>query len=185
MNIPLLHNNRGFTMVELMIVVAIVGILAGLVAPNYSTIIAERNVAAETKRMIGLLKLARSEARARGATVTLSRSAAADWSGVVTVYESTVLAGNAAYTAGNALAGDDLIKNESATSRGVTVRDDAVTDGQFISFNLRGWLSSGETSEVLIAVCSPVTGTGNYIEINRVGKIRERPIVASDSGGCL
>ena len=82
--------------------------------------------------------------------------------------------------------GDDLIKRHPRISRKVSSRDDAIDDGEFISFNLRGWLSDGETRAILIAVCSPVldVSDGNYIEINRVGKIRERKI-GNDTRGCL
>ena len=178
-----LRANRGVTLVELMIVIAIVGILVGLVAPNYKPLIAKMTVAAEARRTISMLKQARSEARARGATDTNN-----DWSGPVIIYESTNAAGNADYTAVAAAAtvGDDLIKEYPASSRSVTIRDDAVNLGQYISFDLQGWLSSSESRRILLAVCAPGvdTGEGMYIEINRVGKIRERKI-GTATGGCL
>lgn len=171
---------------ELMIVLAILGILLGLVVPNYSTIVAERSVTSETKRIISALKLARSESRARGATVTVSRPSGGEWTDELEIYESTTAAGNVAYVAPTGVVGDDLIKRHPRISRKVSSRDDATNDGEFISFNLRGWLSDGETRAILIAVCSPVldVSDGNYIEINRVGKIRERKI-GNDTGGCL
>lgn len=181
-----LRKSRGVTLVELMIVLAILGILVGLVVPNYGSLIAERVVAAETRRMIGILKLARSEARARGATVTASRSKNDDWTSEVDVFESSTSAGNVAYVPPAGIVTDDLVKRVSATVRKVSSRDDAKANGNFISFNMRGWLSSDENREILIAVCSPAidVSRGKYIEINRVGKIRERSI-DNDSKGCL
>lgn len=187
MKISTLRFNRGVTLVELMIVLAIMGILAGLIVPNYGSLIAERTVTAETKRMIGILKLARSEARARGATVTVSRPARRDWTSDVDVFESRTSAGNAAYVATTSgFDTDDLIKQVSRTGRKVTSRDNAANNGDLISFNLRGWLSSSESRDILIAVCSPglEASKGKYIEINRVGKIRERQI-GNDNRGCL
>lgn len=186
MNTRSLHKNHGVSLVELMIVLAILGILMGFVVPNYGMMMAKRSLTAETMRVIGVLKLARSEARARGATVTASRPSSGDWSDQIMLYESTVLAGNSPYVAGTGPNRDDLIKNISTTNRNVTVRDNISSNGEFISFNLRGWLSSGETQAILIAVCVPSleVAEGKYIEINRVGKIRERPI-GTATGGCL
>ena len=87
-----LRAHRGVTLVELMIVLAILGILIGLVAPNYSTVMGKVYVAAESRRIISILKQARNEARARGATVTVRRNAG-DWASDIIVYESTQVAG--------------------------------------------------------------------------------------------
>lgn len=167
---------------------AILGILISLVGPNYTPLMAKMTVTAETKRVISILKQARSEARARGATVTVRRDAGSDWTGEVLVFESTVVAGNADYTPAGAAAtvGDDLIGEHAASGSNVTIRDDATANGQYISFSLQGWLSTSETSEILIAVCSPALpdAEGVYVEVNRVGKIRERTI-GGDARGCL
>lgn len=183
---PRAHN--GFTLVELMIVVAILGVLIGVVAPNYSVLVARVQVATETKRLISILKQARSEAKFRGATVTVSRGANDDWTRELLVYESTTSAGNIQYQAPlpTATTGDDLISEHAASSAAVTIRDDAVVDGEYISFSMQGWLSSGEQRNVVFAICSPALSTrdGVYIEVNRVGKIRERAI-GNDVRGCL
>lgn len=184
-----LRMNYGVTLVELMIVLAIVGVLVGLVAPNYSPFIAKVTVATETRRTISMLKLARSEARARGATVTVRRDSNNDWSGPVIIYESTDVAGNTDFdtsVAATATVGDDLIKQLPESGRTVTIKDDAQSDGQYISFNLRGWLSSSENNDITLAICAPGidASEGMYVEINRVGKIRERKI-GTDTQGCL
>ena len=177
MKFPLLHNSRGMTLVELVIVIAIVGILAGVAGPNFSVFMADRSVAAETRRVISALKLARSEARARGAVVTLSRDSSQDWSGPIDVYVDMTAANNPLN--GN----DDLVKQSTSPNRSVTAIDDQDASDQWISFNMKGWLA--ETNPVLIAVCSPAlpASEGMYIAINRVGKIRERQI-GNDSRGC-
>lgn len=171
----------GITVIELLIVVAILGVLAGVAAPAFTSFIAERSVTAETRRVISMLKLARSEARARGAVVTLSRaSAQASWSGAVDIYED-VDGPDDAYEPAN---GDDLIRQEEASGRMVETNDNQGGGDFRISFNMQGWLS--ETGSVLISVCSDILpdSQGSYIEINRVGKIRERRI-GNAVGGCL
>jgi prepilin-type N-terminal cleavage/methylation domain-containing protein len=182
------RKHDGVTLTELMIVLAVLGILVGVVAPNFTSLMARFTVASETKRMISILKQARNEARARGATVTISRNTADDWGGRVLVYETTTIAGNAAYSVPAAMAAaiDDLISEYPATSATVSIGDDATANGQFISFSRQGWLSTSELSEITLSVCSPSLPDedGMYIEINRVGKIREQ-MIGSDTRGCL
>jgi len=139
MKFSLLHNSRGITLIELLIVVVILGVLSGLAGPGFSVMLAERSIAAETRRVIGTLKLARSE--------------------------------------------DDLVRREETGSRSVNAVDNQGAGDQWISFNMRGWLA--EPNPVLIAVCSDALedAAGMYIEINRVGKIRERRI-GPDGRGC-
>jgi len=110
--------------------------------------------------------------------VTLSPASAAGWSGRLQVYED-VTGPNNAFNGG-----DDLIREEMSSGRSVTVADDQPAADSWISFNPQGWLN--ENASVWISICSadlPAT-SGNYIEINRVGKIREWRI-NNDVRGCL
>jgi type IV fimbrial biogenesis protein FimT len=177
MKSPLLKSSRGLTLVELIIVVAIVGILAGAAGPGFGNFLAEKTVTSETRRIIGALKLARSEARARGATVTLARDSGQDWSGPIDIYTDTT-------SANHPMNGtDDLVRREESSGRSINAIDNQNTGDEWISFNMRGWLA--ETGPVLIALCAPGrdASRGMYIEINRVGKIRERRI-GTDARGC-
>ncbi len=177
MKFPALHNSRGITLIELLIVIVIVGVLAGLAGPNFSTLMAERSVAAETRRVISTLKLARSEARARGSIVTLSRAGSQDWSGPIDIYVDVTAANQPLNGA------DDLVRSEAPSNRSVSAVDDQDSSDTWISFNMKGWLA--ETNPVLIAICSDALddSSGMYVAINRVGKIRERQI-GFDSRGC-
>jgi type IV fimbrial biogenesis protein FimT len=81
---------RGFTLVELLITVAVASVLLGVAAPSFQTAMRTNRIAALTNDLVASLQLARSEAVMRGARVTLCTSqsvtsatpacsAAADW----------------------------------------------------------------------------------------------------------
>lgn len=65
---------RGFTLVELMVTLAILGILVMAAAPNFSAALERNRIEAELKDLSSHVKLARSEAVSRSQTVTVCRS---------------------------------------------------------------------------------------------------------------
>lgn len=66
--------HRGFTLIELMVVVAIVAILAALAAPSLLGTIANATVARAVNSFIGDMRYARGEAMRRGKSVTVCRT---------------------------------------------------------------------------------------------------------------
>jgi type IV fimbrial biogenesis protein FimT len=66
---------RGFTLIELMIVLALCGILLGLAMPSLATVLRDARVTDATNEIFGAIFLARSEAIKRGQRVTLCVSA--------------------------------------------------------------------------------------------------------------
>jgi len=77
---------NGFTLVELMITVAIAGIFAMAAAPSFTKMIQNNRLATQSNTLIGALNLARSESIKRGFNVILCRSSngatcavAGDW----------------------------------------------------------------------------------------------------------
>ncbi|WP_341328296.1 GspH/FimT family pseudopilin [Methylotuvimicrobium sp. KM2] len=54
-------HQKGFTLLELLVVVAIVGILAGLAAPSFNTMLERRRLVAATESVLSDLRWARSE----------------------------------------------------------------------------------------------------------------------------
>lgn len=70
---------RGFTMPELLAVVAIVAILASVAAPAFSSMIASARSRSVSSELYASLSLARSEAIKRNAEVTLAPVTAQKW----------------------------------------------------------------------------------------------------------
>jgi type IV fimbrial biogenesis protein FimT len=64
--------NSGFTMIELMVVVAILAVMASLAAPSFQGLLAGQRVRSAAFSIVSDLTLARSEAVKRSANVTIT-----------------------------------------------------------------------------------------------------------------
>ncbi|OOG24908.1 prepilin-type N-terminal cleavage/methylation domain-containing protein [Thioalkalivibrio denitrificans] len=64
----------GFTLIELMVTLAVAAILITVAVPGFANLIAEQRVVTTTNRFVTALHLTRSEAVKRGARVTLCAS---------------------------------------------------------------------------------------------------------------
>lgn len=65
---------RGFTLLELMVVLAIAAILMAVAVPSFSLLIQKNRLATQTNAFIGDLQFARAEAIKQGQTVTICAS---------------------------------------------------------------------------------------------------------------
>lgn len=68
------RNIHGFTMIELMVTLAIMALLATLAAPSFNQVIASTRVSSATNELYGSLALAKSEAVRSGNRVTVCPS---------------------------------------------------------------------------------------------------------------
>ena len=57
-----MRGNRGFTLIELMVVCAVVAILVGVAAPSLNHFVQTNRLSNETNSLVSALNLARSEA---------------------------------------------------------------------------------------------------------------------------
>ena len=66
------NRNSGFTLIELMVAVSVLGLLAALAAPSFQRLLASQRMRAVANNIIGDLVLARSEAVKRGESMTIT-----------------------------------------------------------------------------------------------------------------
>ena len=77
--------SSGFTLVELMVTLAVLVILAAIAAPNFARIIAENRATSAANEFLGMLQTARSEAVRLNRLVTVEQSGANWHSGIAVV----------------------------------------------------------------------------------------------------
>lgn len=140
---PSLRMAQGFTLVELMVTVAVIGILAIVAVPAMSNLIRNSRITGQTEELVTSLQLARAEAVRRNARVTMCSStdgstcaSSASWTGWIV------------HGLDNSLSTpvDDVIRNNVA---GTGVEVSGPTAG--IVFKPSGLIDSKEQLEVTMS----------------------------------
>jgi type IV fimbrial biogenesis protein FimT len=75
-----MKRTRGFTLIELMVTLAVLVILLGLGVPSFRAFIGSQKVKSGTYELMTSLVLARSEAVKRNGNVTVTPTSSTDWS---------------------------------------------------------------------------------------------------------
>jgi type IV fimbrial biogenesis protein FimT len=129
----------GFTLVELIIALVIVGILASLAAPSFKDVMMNQRVKSASFDIIAALTLARSEAIKQNGNVTLTPASASAWAGgwTITAPDGATIGTQGAYASSITITGPASIvynrtgRSSSATT--VTLEIDSLASGVTIS----------------------------------------------------
>jgi type IV fimbrial biogenesis protein FimT len=130
---------RGFTMIELVVTIAIAGILLAIAAPGLQNFLAGRAVAAQSEDILSALHYARSEALKRGSPVTICRTTAAAPATCDTASTGTwqywMVFADSPSTLGTLDAGEAKLRVESAPAGSVTY---TAMSAKYFSFQSTG-----------------------------------------------
>jgi type IV fimbrial biogenesis protein FimT len=175
-----MKNMHGFSLIELMVVIAIVAVLAAIAVPSFQGMIASSNLTSATNDLIATYARARSDAIRRGKRVTVCMSAdsaqcttSGDWSQGWIMFNDDDHSGASA----NVDTTDETI---TAISPALTNNLIVKTKGSmpYVSFSSDGQakLMNGASGAGTLRVCSSSTALTNDtrtrdIVINFVGRI--------------
>ena len=171
-----LNKATGFTLVELMIVITMLGVLLGVGIPSFNTMIQDNRIASETNRVVANLSYSRTAASSRASVVTMENKsvAAEDWSQGWEIYTDQDALGNT-----TRVVADTLLRTTDPNATGVTILASAIGN-RWISFRTNGMLNEAGNA-VVIAVCDERgEANGRDITINLAGRVN----LTSPSADC-
>ncbi len=164
-----IKRTKGFTLIELVIVLTIVGIIAAMAVPSFTTVIANNRLAATSNDLIGLLNYARAEAVKQGVVVRVAPvDNSNNWNNGVAAFIDAN--GDNNYQASEGL----RLMDAAPGAVTVTVTFDAASPSNLVGFTGAGFSGSIPT----FSVCDDRTGeSGRQATITLGGRIRAEALV--------
>lgn len=157
----------GFSLLEMMVAVAILAILLRLAAPSFSSFMSEARLSAESEAIAGALNAARSEAAVRSAPVRVTPAAATppDWTNEMVVR----------------LGATGAVLSSVAASRDSVIVSGDIAALKYIEFNPDGSLAPADASDPVhdfpleLKICDGKNTSGRHILINASGYVSVSP----------
>lgn len=161
---------QGFTLVELMVTLAIAAILLSIAAPNFVSLTKNDRITTVTNDLLADLALARSEAAKRGQSVSVcissdgSTCTGSNWLGGRLVFAD-------ASTAGTIDGSDSIIRVTEAKNNGTTLSSSGFVNTGYIRYGATGTVTTGNTNIGTFKVCDDRTGNvGRLLSISNTGR---------------
>ncbi len=166
---------KGFTLLELMVTIAIVGILVGIAIPNFTSIIIINRLTTSANELVTALNLARSEAIKRGIQVTVrnkgpSTQWESGWDVFVDINGNETLNDNGNATLCEATE-DCLLRTYAALPNGYTLRTGSSSYDDYAAY-LPSGLSNVSVGDTFRLCHGSETTTSRAVTINSLGRAR-------------
>ena len=176
-------HGRGFTLVELIIALAVAAILLSMAVPSFRTTIQNNRLITETNDFVSALHLARSEAIKRRARVTLCKSTDGAACTATGGWEQGWIAFVDSNNNNSRDAVEELLRVHGAADGSITFRGSAG-----VANNI-SYLSSGMTplAQPETMVLCDNRGYGDFarsVQIAIAGRVSARSATAAGAGSC-
>jgi type IV fimbrial biogenesis protein FimT len=158
---------RGFTLVELMVTIAVMVVLAMIAVPSYDNVLLSNRLGAYATDLVAASQLARSEAIKRNAQVTLCASS-----------NGSSCASNGQWEAGWIVVSDgQVVQKQGAAASGYRIRDGA---GQS-ALRFEGTGVGATAATLSICRASPAGSQERMVKISATGR---SAVARTDAGRC-
>lgn len=159
------NSRKGFTLIELVIVVALISIVAAFAVPSFGRLIESNRVSSTANGILGMLSYTRSEAVKVGRTVNVRPVDGANWgSGLLVWLDSD---------GDNMFDASEELRRLADINTGLTIAGSATS----IGFRGNGFLTPASAANFQLSVASPNTTT-SFVCAGLAGRIR------TASGAC-
>lgn len=159
----------GFTMIELMVTVAVMAILLGLAAPSFRNFILNNRLTAQINDLVADISLARSEAAVRGARVTMCASADLNVClGSGSVWQTgriVFIDANSNNTRENT---EQILKRSESLGVSNTLVATGFSNAAYLSFKPYGGLEPATSGS--FKLCDPALDTGRAVVVAATGR---------------
>jgi type IV fimbrial biogenesis protein FimT len=172
---------RGFTLVELVVTLAVAAILLALATPSFAELLRRNRLAAANNELVTALNVARAEALRRGRPVAVCSSSdqhscagSTDWTTGWVVFEDSVASGAPGAPAAAAADYDVRMISVSPAMDGGFLLGGADSWYRFFPSGSLGWSEAGGASERSFVLRNS-TCRGDEVRritVNRIGRIR-------------